>query len=206
MGRNCVREVLRHAPQQVVKIYSSSTSGGDGEISQLVAELGIEVETLTNDALTTLVDSGSHQSYVALLKERRPSELKEFLAQTKDVQRSLVVMVDTINDPQNFGSILRASECFAVDAVIWSKNRGVGVTPVVSKASVGASELVSMLTNSEAPTLALLTTGVTPTPRFFDQITASTAKHSLALRIDPKFCGSFIVSTITTKLRCTSFV
>ena len=54
-------------------------------------------------------------------------------------------MLDSIFDPQNFGSLLRSAECFGVDGVIWSKNRGCELTPVVSKASVGASELLPLL-------------------------------------------------------------
>jgi len=39
---------------------------------------------------------------------------------------------------------LRAAECFGVDAVLWSKNRGAPIGPVVSKVSVGASEIVRL--------------------------------------------------------------
>ncbi len=145
MGRNCVREVLRHSPQHVVKIYSSATSGGDAEIQTLISRSGLELAMLSFEELSKLVGSESHQSYAALLRDRKVYELKELIAETETCPRSVVVMVDTINDPQNFGSILRACECFAVDAVIWSKNRGVAVTPVVTKSSVGASELVPMV-------------------------------------------------------------
>ncbi|MBN8549131.1 MAG: 23S rRNA (guanosine(2251)-2'-O)-methyltransferase RlmB [Deltaproteobacteria bacterium] len=145
MGRNCVREVLRHAPQQVVKLLSSATSGGDAEIDRLAEQADIPCEPLTNAELSALVSSDSHQSYVALLKDRHVYELKEVLGASESKSRSLIVMVDTINDPQNFGAILRACECFGVDAVIWSKNRGVSVTPVVTKSSVGATELVPMV-------------------------------------------------------------
>jgi 23S rRNA (guanosine2251-2'-O)-methyltransferase len=43
------------------------------------------------------------------------------------------------------GAILRLAECFQVDAVMSSKNRGVDITPTVSKASSGASELVPIV-------------------------------------------------------------
>ena len=54
-------------------------------------------------------------------------------------------MLDSIMDPHNFGAILRAAECFGVDAVLWSKNRGCDITPVVAKVSVGASELLPLV-------------------------------------------------------------
>lgn len=145
MGRNCLREVLRHSPQQVVKVFTSATSHGDEEIKSLVQRRGIEVEVMEPEALSEMLGSDSHQSYAALLRERKSIELKQFAADAGSHARSVVVMVDSINDPQNFGSILRACECFAVDAVMWSKNRGAPLTPVVSKTSVGASELVPLV-------------------------------------------------------------
>ena len=77
------------------------------------------------------------------MKERDELPLKEFLSTTPE--KSLVVMCDSITDPQNFGAILRACECFGVDALVFSKNRNVGITPVVSKVSVGGSELVPLI-------------------------------------------------------------
>ena len=98
---------------------------------------------LPKPKLTSLVQSESHQGFVAEVVEREGVDLKSFLKSAPE--KSLVVMCDSITDPQNFGTILRACECFGVDALVYSKNRNVGLTPVVSKASVGGSELVPLI-------------------------------------------------------------
>jgi 23S rRNA (guanosine2251-2'-O)-methyltransferase len=54
-------------------------------------------------------------------------------------------MCDQIFDPQNFGAILRCGECFGADGVVWSKNRGSDLTPVVAKSSCGATEWTSLI-------------------------------------------------------------
>ena len=54
-------------------------------------------------------------------------------------------MLDQIFDPQNLGAIIRSAECFGADAIIWSKNRGADITPIVSKTSCGASELIPLV-------------------------------------------------------------
>ena len=132
MGKNCVREVLKASPERIKKIFVSKPS--DEFKSATIKD---------KDALTRLVDSDSHQGVVALVTERPTTKLKDFLAHTRD--RSLVVMLDSIYDPHNLGAILRAAECFGVDAVVWSKNRGADITPAVSKVNVGASELVNII-------------------------------------------------------------
>ena len=69
--------------------------------------------------------------------------MKNFLNTVSD--SSLILILDSIFDPQNFGSILRASECMGADAVIYSKNRGSSLTPSAAKASSGASELIPLI-------------------------------------------------------------
>ena len=97
-----------------------------------------------------MLSSESHQSFAALVKKRPSPSLVDLI--NADTDTSMVLMLDSIYDPQNLGSILRAAECFNVDAVIWSKNRGADFSPVVSKASVGASELLPIIKVSNLST------------------------------------------------------
>jgi 23S rRNA (guanosine2251-2'-O)-methyltransferase len=49
-------------------------------------------------------------------------------------------MLDTLQDPQNLGTLLRTSEALGVDAVVLPKRRSVHVTPAVVRSSSGAVE------------------------------------------------------------------
>jgi len=51
-----------------------------------------------------------------------------------------LLILDTLNDPQNFGSLLRTAEAVGVHGVILPLARSVGVTPAVVNSSSGASE------------------------------------------------------------------
>lgn len=141
MGKHCIEEVLKAEPERIQLIITSKEQQGD-PLLQRAAKAKIPVKTLSKGELTALVQSDSHQSFVAEVKERPHRSLKEFLE--ADDARA-VLALDNINDPHNLGSILRAAECFGIDAVTFSKNRGADITPVVSKTSVGASELVEIL-------------------------------------------------------------
>jgi len=138
MGRNCLFEILKASPERLIEVYTSQKSG-DALYDALIKE-GIRLIDTPKKKLNHLVDSESHQSYVAKVKPRPLIEVKDFLREEKDA--SLVLMLDSIFDPQNLGAILRAAVCFGVDLVIYSKNRGADITPTVSKTSAGATELI----------------------------------------------------------------
>lgn len=62
-----------------------------------------------------------------------------------------VLLLDTVQDPQNLGSLLRTSEAVGIDAVVLPKRRAVHVTPAVVRSSAGA---VEHLTVAQVPNLA----------------------------------------------------
>ena len=140
MGKNSIYELLHFNSSQILCVY---TCQKEGELIRELNKKKVKISFASKQKLTSLAGSDSHQSYVAEIKSRSVSNLKTFLQEDKE--RSLVVICDSITDPQNFGAIMRASECFGADALIWSKNRNVGITPVVSKVSAGASELLTLI-------------------------------------------------------------
>lgn len=140
MGKHTVEEVFRTHPERLLKVYSYKK---EDPFFRELENAGIKTVLVPKPKLASLVQSESHQGFVAEVRERTFLTPKEFLATAPE--KSVVVLCDSINDPQNFGTILRACECFGVDALIFSKNRNVALTPVVSKASVGGSELVPLI-------------------------------------------------------------
>lgn len=143
MGVNALQEALRHFPERLLFIYtlktSSKTQSRKSNLLTQLSALKLPTKQLSKAQLDDLCNSTSHQGFVAELKPKPSVHIKDFLNQDKT--SSLVLALDSINDPQNLGAILRASECFGVDLVVWSKNRGAQLSPVVRKVSSGASEL-----------------------------------------------------------------
>ncbi len=136
IGRQTVREIIKHARDRILALYITEPTSRDFE-----KEIkGIPHKMVSNDAITSFAGTPSHQGIAVSLREEQPYELNDLA----DMPKALLMAVDGIQDPQNFGALLRAAECFAVDAVIFSRNRTVGITPVVRKSSVGASELVPL--------------------------------------------------------------
>ncbi|KPK32664.1 MAG: hypothetical protein AMS24_03545 [Chlamydiae bacterium SM23_39] len=136
MGKSTIREVLKHRTNILKKIFTCSK---DDSLIKDILKKNIRIEYLSKNKLEHLVGSVSHQSFVGEIEKRKYLDIKE----CKNFKT--IVMLDNICDPHNMGAILRAAECFKVDCVVFSKNRGVDITPTVSKVSCGASELVSLV-------------------------------------------------------------
>jgi 23S rRNA (guanosine2251-2'-O)-methyltransferase len=141
MGKNCIEELLKTAPERLVEVFTCKQDAND-PIARQLQKKKIPLKVMDKASLTKLVQSESHQSYVASVKERGLPGLKEFFEEFSKKERSLCVMLDSIYDPQNLGAIFRAAECFGADLILFSKNRGADITPVVSKVSSGATEYV----------------------------------------------------------------
>jgi 23S rRNA (guanosine2251-2'-O)-methyltransferase len=150
MGRNCADEILKRAPERIIEAYVAE-SRDDGHAGRRKGELltalrshKVRVREVPRRELDNLVHSDSHQGVVLRVEPRRYLQFPDLLELVRESRVCSVLALDGIVDPQNFGTILRAAECFGVNAVVWSKNRGAPLGPVVSKVSVGASEIVPL--------------------------------------------------------------
>lgn len=139
MGVHPVEELLRYAPRRILHLYTA----GRSSLREKCEKLKIPVTEVSVQKLTQMVHSDSHQSVVAQIQERHYYDVKEFLKNKPDAP--LVLMLDQIFDPQNFGALIRSGECLGASAILWSKNRGSDLTPVAAKASCGASELMPLI-------------------------------------------------------------
>jgi len=144
MGKNCISEVLRNSPERIEKVFTVKTNSNDSLYKELQKNR-VPIKHVGKHDLSELVDSTSHQSYIAAVKSRNLLNIHDFLESVSEKEQCFVLMLDSIFDPHNFGAILRTAECFGVDCVVYSKNRGADLTPVVSKVSSGASELTPLM-------------------------------------------------------------
>jgi 23S rRNA (guanosine2251-2'-O)-methyltransferase len=148
IGRRTVIEVLRFKPEKIRRVFlvkekeERASSEQMAEIISAIKRNSLNITEVTKDQLTTLAGSSSHQSVALELVQRNNSDFKSFVKKIDSVEKSVVLALDDVQDPNNLGAILRVAECFGVTAVIWSKNRSSGVTSAVTKTSVGASELI----------------------------------------------------------------
>jgi 23S rRNA (guanosine2251-2'-O)-methyltransferase len=87
-----------------------------------------------------MVKGVSHQNVVGIIKEIPYADLGEILSYwKKQGAKALFLILDGIQDPQNFGSLIRTALGCGVHGLIVPKDRAVGLSPAVIKVSAGAA-------------------------------------------------------------------
>ena len=141
-SRNAVYETLRARRREVFKIQIAEGAQEKGrlkEILELAKQRRIVVERVPRGRLDKIHQN--HQGMAAEVSGYQYSDILEILdaARSKDEQPFLLLL-DSLKDPQNFGTLLRTAEAVGVHGVVIPMAHTVEVTPAVVNASSGATE------------------------------------------------------------------
>jgi 23S rRNA (guanosine2251-2'-O)-methyltransferase len=142
-GRNPVLEALR-GPRKVYAVYIAEGVERKGPIAEILSRCqkeNIIVSEMQRDRLDELAETTAPQGVIAEVSTYRYANLEELLK--KDGERApLVMALDGVEDPRNFGSLLRVADATGADGVVVARRRSAHVTATVAKASAGAVEHV----------------------------------------------------------------
>jgi 23S rRNA (guanosine2251-2'-O)-methyltransferase len=141
-SRNAVYEALRAKRRPIFKILVSEGAQEKGrlaEILRMAKGLSVPVEKVQRGRLDKVHDN--HQGVAAEVGDYAYSDVVDMLdhARSKEEQ-PFILLLDSLNDPQNFGTLLRTAEAVGVHGVVIPLAHTVEVTPAVVNASSGASE------------------------------------------------------------------
>jgi 23S rRNA (guanosine2251-2'-O)-methyltransferase len=140
-GIHPVLEKLKASPAEVEEIIIAEGSARSAARSVDVAarRVGVRVNYASPAALDRLAASQRHQGVVAKIAAvpyLQVSRLLESISSSSGSEQILIL--DGLTDPHNFGALLRTAEAVGIQHVIIPKDRSVGVTAAVVKASAGA--------------------------------------------------------------------
>lgn len=139
-SRNAVYEVLRAKRRQVFSIEIAEGVQEKGrleEILKLAKEEKIKVNRVPRPKLDKVHQN--NQGIVAEVSKYPYSDVVEILDNAKG-ELPFVLILDSLQDPQNFGTLIRTAEALGVHGIVIPLARTVDVTPAVVNASSGASE------------------------------------------------------------------
>jgi 23S rRNA (guanosine2251-2'-O)-methyltransferase len=139
-GRHAVLEALRAG--RVIEDISIArgvhTRGALEELLSLAKSANVPVQGVARDELDRV--TRNHQGVIARIGEYEYAKLDEVLAVAQSRgEPAFLLLLDSVQDPQNFGTLLRTAEAVGIHGVIIAERRAVGVTPAVVKASAGAA-------------------------------------------------------------------
>lgn len=142
-GRHPILEALKAGRpiDRVLVAQGVRTTGIVAEILSLSADRGVKVQWVDRRALDRMSEGGNNQGVVAEVADYQYHSLEDLI---EVAQRApglpFLLALDALEDPQNFGTLLRSADAVAASGVVIPLHRSVGVTPAVEKASAGAVE------------------------------------------------------------------
>jgi 23S rRNA (guanosine2251-2'-O)-methyltransferase len=126
------------AGRQAARLLVSGSGPRIKEILALAERLGMEAIKADKAELDRLAPE--HRGIVLESEEGTAAGEADFDTFLLDPPaKSLVIVLDHIEDPQNFGAILRSADAFAADLVLVPRRRSAPLTEAAAKASAGAS-------------------------------------------------------------------
>ena len=147
-GRRSVIESLRSSrPIDRIMMAKRSQMGTQMvEIVKLAEKARIAVESVDRRILEQFSLTGHHQGVIALVSDTRYTEIDELLAIAAAApEPALLIILDGIQDPHNFGAIARSVDTSGVHGLIIRERRAAGISPGAIRASAGALEHIPVV-------------------------------------------------------------
>lgn len=141
-GINPIKVLLHQAETRLIKLYISS-SRSDSKVQEIInvaRKKNIPVEIRQRNKLDELTGNKTHQGIVGILKPYQYTGLEALIKNRNKFSKfDLIIILDSVMDPQNLGSVIRSACCFGANGVIIPVNRASPVTSAVIKASAGSA-------------------------------------------------------------------
>ncbi len=138
-GLQPVREAIRARGAELEKVLVERGAGDDAQLDALArfaTDHGVAVERVARAQLDRLARGARHQGTIAWAPELRLVAL-DAVFQTEN---AVVVALDELQDPQNFGAIVRSGVALGATAIVWPEHRSAPLSAAMFRASAGAVE------------------------------------------------------------------
>ncbi len=142
-GRQAVRELLISGQRQVKQLLIAQDQDSSevlSDIRELAQMNRVLVTDVSKKRLMAEAVTAAPQGVVARAEPITFVDLEDLVAS----ENPMILVLDGVTDPQNFGAICRIAECAGVKGIVISERRSVRITPTVAKAAAGALEHVSI--------------------------------------------------------------
>ena len=139
-GKNVAKELLKN--RRKIKKVILATNFKDDEIMSLLNDNNINIIYEEKYKIDRL-EKGNHQGILLEVEDYKYIDERNMLDNLPD--NPFIVILDHLEDPHNFGAIIRTCEASGVDYIIVPKDRSVQINSTVMKTSVGALDNVNIV-------------------------------------------------------------
>jgi 23S rRNA (guanosine2251-2'-O)-methyltransferase len=132
-----VREALRVHGDRIEKVLVEQDGGPKLDaLARHVEDRGVAVERVPRADLDRRAAGGRHQGAIAIAPDLAPVPLDAL----PTGPGSVIVALDGIMDPQNFGAVIRSAVALGAGAILWPEHASAPLSPATFRASAGAIE------------------------------------------------------------------
>jgi 23S rRNA (guanosine2251-2'-O)-methyltransferase len=143
-GKIPVLECLRAKKRKAHGLFILREGKGGETIRSEAAANGVPIHECSRADLNRLLPAGVHQG-VALHVDPLPVLKAECWAQSPFSPEAIVVALDGVEDPHNFGAIVRSAAACGACAVVFGKDRAAPISHVSVKSAAGAMEYMDLV-------------------------------------------------------------
>ena len=140
-GLQPVREAIRAHGSKVERVLVETVTGEPSPqleaLARFAKDRGIEVGWVGRAELDHMARGVRHQGAAAFLPELAALARSPRCRSRAD---ALLVALDEVQDPQNFGAAIRSAVAMGATAVVWPEHRSAPLTAATFRASAGAVE------------------------------------------------------------------
>lgn len=135
-GKNPVRDLFDFDKKQIKKIYIEKKRHQSfyNELQDSNIKLLDFKDFRFNEEVSY---KDNTQGIIALIEEPKNYSIKELIESNKQITRPVIVMLDRIEDPQNFGAIIRNATAFGVNGIIYPSRNSARLNSTAMKTSAG---------------------------------------------------------------------
>jgi 23S rRNA (guanosine2251-2'-O)-methyltransferase len=138
-GKHALMEALLNAPDTVKKVFLSAEAARDPELQKLLRAANVPAAGMKGGEADRMVgEETAHQGVIAIVDTARLTVgFRGFVDGLEISDRTMLVLLDELNDPHNVGAIIRSAAAFGAAGVLIPPHHQAGVTGAVVKASAG---------------------------------------------------------------------
>lgn len=139
-GKNAILEALKNnLTINKLMVQNNLSDNASNQIIKLAKDKGIRIDFVSKDVLDKKTKN-RHQGFVCDTTDFNYGEVEDILNKAQNNNEApFIVILDGIEDPHNFGAIIRTCECAGVHGIIIPEHRACAVNDTVVKTSAGAT-------------------------------------------------------------------
>ncbi len=140
-GLQPVREAIRVHGGKLEKVLVEKGGGPQIDaVARFAQDRGASVERVPRSELDRAAKGARHQGAIAYAPDFALAALDDVLQLCTDDGAAIVIALDEIEDPQNFGAVIRSAVALGAKAVVWPEHHSAPLSPATFRASAGAVE------------------------------------------------------------------